>query len=503
MDRNELRVTARRLIAIALVIGVLGDIALDGSAAGINVLLMTAAVLAAAWLVRRRGRAPDPIDAWLPLAALVLSVMVALRADPFLAALDLAGTAAFTGASMAAFSGLAVTRRSLSVVFMMAAWVIESTLAGAARLAIAARPAPRDTPRRWPGWLAPIVRGLVLAGPLVLIFALLFASADPIFRRGFEDVMGFRLDLGALPGRVLFVAGIAWLVAGLLAVAARGLPAVEAASLGAAAPPTAIGFERSLGPVEAMVVLVAVDAIVGLFVGLQLAYLFGGLDTLAVAGMTYSDYARRGYFELVAAAALAGAVLVFLEYQVVRRPVAYVAAALALVALTLVVLASAVLRLQLYQDAYGWTELRLYVAVSIIAMAATLVTLAVFLATDRTRWLGHVMAVIGLIALIGLNVVAPAAFVAERNLARVIDPSLVPPDGEADLDASYLAVLPDDAIPVLVAALPKLSGDDAHRLATLLRDRRAEIAAEPGYRSPFAWNLGRVRAREALATVPD
>ncbi len=48
--------------------------------------------------------------------------------------------------------------------------------------------------------------------------------------------------------------------------------------------------------------LCAVDLVVGLFVGLQLAYLFGGLDTLAAAGMTYSDYARRGYFELVAAA---------------------------------------------------------------------------------------------------------------------------------------------------------------------------------------------------------
>ena len=503
MERQDLRSTARRLLVIALAIGVLGEIVLDGSAAGLNVALMTAAVLAAAWSVRRPGRAPDPLDGWLPIAALVLSVFVALRADPFLAALDLAGVAALTGASMAAFSGLAVTRRSLSVIFVIAAWVIESTLAGAARLTIAARPAPREARPTWPTWLAPIVRGLILAGPLVLIFAVLFASADPIFRRGFEDVLGFRVDLGALPGRVLFVGGIAWLVAGLLAVAARGLPAVEAASLGAAAPPAVIGFGRAVGLVEALVVLVAVDAIVGLFVGLQLAYLFGGLDTLTAAGMTYSDYARRGYFELVAAAALAGAVLVFLEYQVVRRPRAYLAAALVLVVLTLVVLASAVLRLQLYQDAYGWTELRLYVAVSIVAMAATLVALAIFLATDRTRWLGHAMAVIGLAALIGLNAIAPAAFVAERNLARIIDPTLVPPDGEAELDASYLAVLPDDAIPVLVAALPRLSGDDADRVALLLRDRRREIASEPAYQSAFSWNLGRVRAQDALATVPD
>jgi hypothetical protein len=52
-------------------------------------------------------------------------------------------------------------------------------------------------------------------------------------------------------------------------------------------------------------VLVVIDAVVGLFVGLQIAYLFGGQSTIVAAGMTYSDYARRGFFELVAAACLA------------------------------------------------------------------------------------------------------------------------------------------------------------------------------------------------------
>jgi Domain of unknown function (DUF4153) len=325
----------------------------------------------------------------------------------------------------------------------------------------------------------------------------LFASADLIFRRGMDDLLGFRIDLGDLPARLVFVGAFAWFVGGLLAVAAGGLPALERASLGAAAPMRAVTWQRSLGTTEALVVLIGVDLVVGLFVVLQLAYLFGGLDTLAAAGMTYSDYARRGYFELVAAAGLSGGILVALEYLAVRSR-AYLALATILVGLTLVVLASAALRLQLYQNAYGWTELRLYVAVSIIALAATLATLAVFLLSDRTRWLGHAMAVIGVVSLIGLNVIAPPAFVAERNLQRVIDPSLVPPDGEATLDADYLAVLPDDAIPTIVAALPRLPTDDADRLRELLRQRREELQRDPALASPFAWNLGRERAKETL-----
>lgn len=498
MDRS----LARRILLAALVIGVLAEVAMDGPALGINLPIVTATMLAAARVFRRPGRAPDPLDAWLPVSALVLAAFTAVRADPFVTLIDVVGAAAFTGASAAAFSGLAVTRRSATAVMAMGVWALQVVIAGTARALSAGRPAPTDGPRRAPSWFGPVGRGLILATPLALIFAVLFASADPIFNRGFEDVMNFRIDLGDLPGRIVFALSVAWLAGGLLSIAASGLPELEHSSLGAAVRSGSLARERLLGTTEALVVLVAIDLIVGLFVGLQLAYLFGGLDTLEAAGMKYSDYARRGYFELVAAAALAGGILVALEYQVTRRSRPYIALAVGLVGLTIVVLASAALRLKLYQDAYGWTELRLYVAVSITAMAVTLAMLAAFLATDRTRWLGHAMVVIGLVSSIGLNLLAPAAFVAERNVARVIDPTLVPPDGEIPLDADYLAVLPDDAIPALVAALPSLPEPDHDRVLTLLKARRTELAHEAAYTSPFAWNLGRERARAALGTIP-
>ena len=138
-----------------------------------------------------------------------------------------------------------------------------------------------------------VLRGLVLAIPLVMIFAGLFSSADPIFRRGMDDLLGFRIDLGDLPGRLIWDIGR---VAGRRS--ARDLDARDPGDggrlLGAASQSATVRIARSLGTTEALVVLVAVDLIVGLFVALQLAYLFGGLDTLAAAGMTYSSYARRG-----------------------------------------------------------------------------------------------------------------------------------------------------------------------------------------------------------------
>jgi hypothetical protein len=496
------RSVARRVLLGGLALGLLAEVMLDGPAFGIGVPIVVTAILLVGWSGRRSGRALDPLDAWLPVGAIVLVALVAVRGDPFLAGLDSVLAVALTGASLAAMSGLAVTRRSASVIAMMAAWGVEAMLVGAAR-AIDRTKATRE----WrlgpvPAWVAPVARGLVIGLPLGLIFVVLFASADPIFRDTIADLLGFRVDLGDLPGRALFTLAAAWLSAGMISIAAAGLPDLERASLGAAARTGPLTVARSLGLPEALVILAVIDIVVGAFVGLQVAYLFGGLDTLEAAGITYAQYARRGFFELVAAACLASTVVVVLEAMVERRSRAYLTALVALVALTGLVLVSASMRLGLYQAAYGWTELRLYVLAAIVTMGAGLVVMLGLVLTDQSRWLGHAFAVLGLVSLVGLNLVAPAAFVAARNIERVMDPSLVPPDGHSGLDAEYLAVLPDDAIPVMVDALPRLPAHEASEVLALLRVRQSELASDPAYRSPFSWNLGRERARAALATLP-
>ncbi|MEO8570181.1 MAG: DUF4173 domain-containing protein [Chloroflexota bacterium] len=498
MDRSA----ARRLLAIALALGLLTDVLLDGPAPGLNVLIAVSAILLAGWLLRPRGTAPDRLDAWLPVTAVVLAAFVAVRGDPFIAFVDLMAALVFTGAAVVAFSGIAVTRRSASAIAMLGILTIEASTIGAVRVARVAHVAPDLRLTRLPARFTPLLRGLAFAIPIALIFASLFASADPIFRRGASDLLGWRIDLGDLSGRVLFVLACSWLAAGLLSVAANGIPAAARASLGASAWTEPVVPTIRVGSTEAIVVLVVIDLVVGLFVALQVAYLFGGQDTLAAAGMSYSDYARRGFFELVAAVCLAGGVVVFLETTILQRSRAYLAALLALLALTAVVLVSAAFRLRLYQDAYGWTELRFYVLATILTLAAGLALMTLLAIAARMHWLGHGLAVIAVVALIAANLVAPAAFVATRNVERVIDPSLVAPGGHTGLDASYLGVLPDDAIPVLVAALPGLPPREAANVLALLRRERLTLAENPAYANPAAWNLGRERARAALSTLP-
>src|SRR4029079_17706687 len=99
-DRPLDRSVARRLLAAGLLVGVLAEVVLDGPAYGVNVLIIVAALLGAGWLFRRTGRAPDPLDAWLPITALVLAAFVAVRGDPFMALVDAMGRLPFTAARL-------------------------------------------------------------------------------------------------------------------------------------------------------------------------------------------------------------------------------------------------------------------------------------------------------------------------------------------------------------------------------------------------------------------
>jgi hypothetical protein len=144
---------------------------------------------------------------------------------------------------------------------------------------------------------------------------------------------------------------------------------------------------------------------------------------------------------------------------------------------TLVVVASALHRMNLYQDAYGFTQLRLLVdvfegwlGVLVLAVVAAGVAL-------RAGWLPRFALLSGALALLGLAALNPDAWIAQHNLDRYHD--------SGRIDWTYLRNLSDDAVPVL-ADLPA-------------NERRCALAgwteASNGW---LEWNLGRARAADDL-----
>lgn len=498
---------ARRVTAIAIVVGSLAEILFGRSAVGVNAVILAAAILAAAILVRPTGARLDPADRWLPVAALVFAAFLALRADPLVVLADLAIAAALLGASLVALAGARVTRGTflgaldLGVRLAFASAVGSASVLRGAQVGPPSSLVPTETRARY----GPVVRGFLFGLPLFVVFAVLFASADAVFGRWLETVLSIRIDVGEFPGRALFAGAAAWFVGGVLWAVAHEVrgwtraPSIATRSLGAASAvtgPPSVGLR--LPSAEVVTILAGLNALFSVFVVLQLAYLFGGFDTLAATGLTYAEYARRGFFELVVAASIVGLLVVGLEATIVRRTRSYVAMLVALMGLTGIVLGSALLRLRLYQEAYGWTELRFYALAMMGFLAVGLVFAVGLVLTARSRWLPHSLVVAGLVVSAVVNLVGPQAFVTARNLERALDPSLVPPGGEVALDADYLARLGDGAIPVVVGALPRLGSAERLALLEVLEKEYARLRTRESVRGWPAWNVDRVRARAAL-----
>ena len=505
---------ARRIALAAVVAGVVGDVLFDRVGLGINVPIAVGGILVATTIFRPRQRRIDPLDLWLPPVALAAALVVALRTDlviVFLAVL-LAGLATLAWAVAA--SGEALTRRSVLAVAALGA--LAATSLGVGSLAVLASAgsdgALHDlgaSGRR----AVPVARGILIAVPIVAGFGLLLTSADAVFARVVGNVLSVPFDIADLAGRLSMVVIVAWAVGGLLAVAGDAAPFRLAAVDGALGEDLSRDLAAVAGSVggrlrastEALVVLVAVDVLFAAFVVLQLAYLFGGQVIVAATGVTYSDYAREGYFQLVAVVAGAGMLLAVAELAA-RRPEgrsrAFILAALTLLGLTAVILASAAVRLGLYQQIYGWTELRFYVAASIGWLAIGGAVAIALLVRDRMAWLFHGLAFGAVAVTLLVAAVGPQALVTQQNLARVLDPNLVPPGGHSGFDAGYAATLGDDAVPLLVAALPSLDPASRATLLLTLGERRIELASDHASRAWPAWNLSRERARAALETLP-
>jgi hypothetical protein len=482
---------AGRVVGVAAVIGVIGQMLFFDVGAGINVPIAVAIVLVGGWLLRDRSTPLALSDAWLGPTAIAYAAFVAVRADPVIATLDTLTSVALTGAALASFGGRRVVSRAFGSIVALAVKTIGWILTGAGAAIGGAR---RELPssRRVIGAASPamaILRGIALAVPVVLLFVALFASADAVFAELLDDLFGWELNLDQAIGRLVLGAAFGWLVGGGLALAASRPPEVT----------STVATERwRPGTTEIMTVLASVTALFLVFVALQAAYLFGGIDTLEATGLTYAEYARRGFFELVAVAMLAGGLVIGAERLARDRTRALVGIAIVLTALTAVVLLSALLRLRLYQEAYGWTELRLYVLATIVLLAIGVVGLVVTLLADRVRWIGHVLVIAALAIGLVLNVVGPARFITEQNVARTLDPSLVPPDGSSGLDVWYASSLGDDAVPALLHAIPALGDGETDEVRRQLDFRLDRLTRDEGLTAWQAWNAGRSAARDAL-----
>lgn len=473
-DRTKLGL---KILLAALMLGVLGDALLRVMPWGLNLTLWVMAIAVAVMLLARNQVSWAAERRRLAIPLILFAAFTAWRDSSLLKVLDV-------GAVLAVFS-LALARPRLgsirlagAVEYALGAFLagIQATL-GIVLLALGDIQWKELPQSGWSRRAFGLGRGLVLAIPLLLVFGALFMAADAVFAGLVKDLLD--IDLVKLFTHLFIIGFATWIVGGYL----RGL------LLGKETPMALNGLPKSLslGIIEIGTVLGLLDLLFLSFVIVQLRYLFGGAALVHVtAGLTYAQYARRGFFELVTVAALVlplllGAHWLLNKAEAQAKRIFRLRAGAQLL-LLLVVMVSAVQRMRLYQNEYGLTELRLYttafmgwLAVVFLWFAATV------LRGYRERFVFGAL-VAGFLLLAALHVLNPDTLIVRTNVALA--------QAGRRFDASYAASLSADAVPALVASLPKLSQAERSKAAACI----LAIWLPPIDSDWRAWNWSRRQA---------
>ncbi|MBF6339378.1 DUF4173 domain-containing protein [Nocardia abscessus] len=313
--------------------------------------------------------------------------------------------------------------------------------------------------------------GLSVAVTLALlaVFVPLLGSADAMFAALLETVTP---DV-EMPSMVR------WVV--LFVVVALGALGAMYVLAGPPPPAAAVAGGRTLRRTEWALPVGALAILFAAFVATQFVALFGGDDYVQdTSGLTYAEYARTGFWQLSAVTVLTLAVLLIVLRWAAQDTAAdrwWLRGLLTAVSLlALVIVASALGRMWTYQQAYGFTVLRLLVEACELWLGLVYVLVLIAVVRLHRAWLPRAVLGTAMATLLVLAVLDPERLIADENIDRW-------QQGKS-LDTEYLLTLSPDILPA-IDRLPEPLRADVH----------ARLRADLDEDTWQSWNLSRARAR--------
>jgi hypothetical protein len=426
---DPLASASRRLVVLALFAALLGMALWRPSVMSVGYFVTGVLVFGVVY-----GTAERPLT---PAEWLGVPLTMALLAVPGLLAAEWVGGLCVVAAWVVGWCTLA-RGQTWTAVFTgpFVPWLLPARVAGWVRrsqpeLGLGRVGAPR---------LVRVLVVVVITVVLGLVFGALFASADPAFARLVGNLAP-SLNAGEFIARVaVFGIVLAFVFFGGYVV--RFAPRLDAMAPQPMRPVQRWEWALPLGVLDALFIA---------FVVVQATVLFGGhAHVLETEGLTYAEYARQGFWQLLWVSALTLLVLSGVIRVAGRVTVADRRLLRALVgtlcATSVVVVISAIHRMWLYQQAYGFSTERLMVITIELWLGAVFVLIAVAGIRMTARWLPRAVLMAGAVALLGLAAMNPERLIAERNIDRY--------EQTGSLDTAYLLFLSPD-IEQALHRLPK------------------------------------------------
>ena len=486
---------ARGALTGAALLGVLGDPLLRNGPWGLGLLVWMAVF--AVVVVRRSGRhLSRESKIWLAVAVLFAAGLSWHDADllTFFNVLAMLTALVLLAMSIDAIPMVGLARARVRDLFVAAFGTGVEVATGAVPLLMRDAEFNAGAHVAADGKARRVGKALAMTVPILVVFTLLLANADPLFGSFFRFP---DIQLGVLVSHVVIAGFFAWVVAGWLRRSLLARP-------GAADTP-AVTFPLRLGATDVTLALGALNVLFAAFVVVQVGWLFGGEAlVMRTTGLTYAAYARRGFAELTGVAGLllpvllgARALIPASDAQTHRL---YRRLGVPLVVLLGAIMVSAGARMKLYIHYYGISTDRLYASAFMIWLAIVFVWLVFTVLRSRPRTFAAGLVISGFAVLFTLNVLNPDALVARANMARGDEQSRA-----WGADLAYVASLGGDAVPVLVAALTApdrgaaMTSPEARcAAAKTLLDRWTGERRERMGQSWTQWNAARSRATQAV-----
>jgi len=333
-----------------------------------------------------------------------------------------------------------------------------------------------------------IITGLVIALPILLILLLILSSADMVFGKLVEKLPDLlnSLNLGEVFIKtflmlIIFICSFSYIWSlkhkeKFLDID-NGLLSAKSAD-----------EKRRWDPVVLVTVTACIDLLYIFFVIIQFAYLFGrsGLPE----GLTYSEYARNGFSELILVSLLnmgwLALTLTYTKKGTCGLDTSFRILNTITVCCTYVMLLSAYYRMLMYEEAYGFTFLRVMTQAFMIFLFVLFSTTLVRVWNDRIPLLKPYIAA-AVIAFTVINYINVDAMVAKKNVDRYFE--------TGKIDIYYFNSLSNDAVAELVRLVDADDPEVAQKAAEILADRKERIYERTDWQS---FNLADLRAKRAI-----
>lgn len=334
-----------------------------------------------------------------------------------------------------------------------------------------------------------VIIGLLLSIPLILVVIALLSSADDVFGYWMERI-----------GRLFIDMNIADIIAQL--IIGFFICIIVFSYLWSLYYEKDKDFSKSIGdyfrikkiwdPIIVLTVLVSVNLIYIAFTAIQFKYLFGSISSLLPEGVTYAEYARKGFFELVLVTVLNVSILTSIinltKIENIITACVIKTMNTCLVACTMVMLLSAHFRMSLYEQEYGYTYLRVFTHAFMLFIFVILIATLIKVWKENFYLLKSYI-VVALIAYLALNYFNVDAFIANSNIKRY------QANSTEIIDTNYLNLLSSDAVPYMVKLFDNQNEQVAQRIKEGLKYRKSRLASISNWQS---FNLSDYRAKRIL-----